>query len=179
MVATHIHPTRSSEASLPDGHYAPAGESHQLGGFQSEDHVSVSGGGPDLPLQQEGLVHERLEPLGVSHGRHPADGEAGLLAHVGGIGHLDRLGMEVGDPVHVDAALAGEDEHGPPRISAPQDLRLDDLRDPDTESLRRLGRAARGPLELYDLRLESPLLQGTCTLSTPLCDSSPIFSSRC
>src|ERR671912_1628166 len=146
--------------SSPNSDYPRTGEPHQLGGLQPEDRVRVPGGGPDLALQQQILVHERLGPLGVPHGRHRADGEAGLLAHVGGIGHLDRLGEEAGDLVRVDAiGAAGEDEHGLTRLPTPEDERLDDLDYPDAEGVRGFGRAARGPLELHDLRLEAPLLE--------------------
>ena len=96
----------------------------------------------------------------MADGRDAADRVAGDLAHVGGVGALDRLADRVLDARLVGAVVAGDErEHRLVRVRAAHHERLHDRAELAADGRGGLGRGARGVIELVDLGGQAELEQ--------------------
>src|SRR5689334_16660582 len=93
--------------------HPPPGQATKLGEARPENGMGMSGGGPDRIERREILIEENARGHVVSHRRHAADREPGLVADEGGIGLADLFTQRSGDLPLVDpVGAAGHDQDG-------------------------------------------------------------------
>ena len=104
---------RDAHAASASGSTRALGGLRQRGGRDREHRVRVPGRGPHRLEAQQVLVHHRAHPVRVPDGRDAADRVPGHLAHVPGVGTLDRLVDRGLDQRHVRPVVTRhEREHG-------------------------------------------------------------------
>ena len=107
-----------------------AGPGRQFGGRHFEDRVRCAGGGPNRLESAQALVDKRGDGLGVTDGRHTADGKSRSAADKIRVGLGDRFGEGSFNLVFADAiASAGDDQNGSVRGAAAKNDRFSDLFD--------------------------------------------------
>src|SRR6185503_4297613 len=116
-------------------------------------------GRPQVALCRQRFLHEHLRNA-VSHGRDPADREAGVPAHEFGVGLGDRLAEDARQLGEIDAAGArGHDEHRAVARRGAKHEGVGDLRDLAAEKVGGGLGGARRSRKLDDLGRHSGTLE--------------------